>query len=389
MPQPPAGSISHAMACLAALVALAPAFASSASLLQQRDDASLPATPAAGARTITMAPGEPWNLSPAEVPPGSVIELSIGVHATAVLEGLEGTADAPIRVVGGRSADGRGSALVVGGETGLVLRRCRHLEIDGLVVIGPTRAAVRIEACEDLRLRNLLLARLGPDAAADGIEIAGSRRIEIRSARIDGWSDAAIDLRDSQAITLSGLELLAMEGRRNDVGLRVGPGVEDVQLDRFSFRGLPLAIALGIAEPAKGPAAKAVRIRDGLVLGAGVAIEFGEVADSSLSRITLRDCREAIVVAGSPRDVRFDANIVAWDPGRMTAFGRVADGADATGLLLGENLWWSAELPAAMPLLGGIPGTARSPQRHEPAPNLDERGVANHPGAANLGRPAP
>lgn len=356
--------------------------------LAQRGD-SVAAAPVA--KSITIEPGQTWNLTSAEVPPGSVIDLAIGVHTTAVLEGLEGTADSPIRIVGARGEEGRAAALVVGGEVGLVLRRCRHVEIDGLVVIGPTRAAVRIEDCEELSLRNLLFARLGPDPAADGIEVNSSKRVEIRSARIDGWSDAAIDLRDSKAISISGVELLAMEGRRNGVGLRVGRGTEDVLCERFSFRGLPLAIALGADEASRSPApeAKNVRIREGLVLGAGVAIEFGLVADSVISRITLRDCREAIVVSGTPRDVRFEANIVAWDPGRMTAFGRVAEDRDASGLLLGDNLWWSAELPAAMPLLGSIPGTAVKPQRHEPAPNLDDRGVANHPEASNLGRPAP
>ncbi len=357
------------------------------SFSQQVDEAASART----AKTITIAPGQSWNLSPSEVPPGSVIDLAIGVHATAVLEGLEGTAEAPIRIVGGRSGEGRATALVVGGESGLVLRRCRHVEIDGLVVIGPTRAAVRIETCEDLSLRNLLLARLGPDPAADGIEISSSRRLEIRSARIDGWSDAAIDLRDSQSIAISGVELLAMEGRQNRVGVRAGRGVEDLEFERFSLRGLPLAIAVGPEEPDRpeAPAAKDVRIREGLVLGAGIAIDFGDVANSSVSRVTIRDCREAIVVSGTPRETRFEVNIVAWDPGRMTAFGRVAPGGDASGLLLGDNLWWSAELPAAMPLLGSIPGTAAEPQRHEPAPNLDDRGVANHPGAASLGRPAP
>lgn len=350
------------------------------------------ATKAAPAtKSITITPGQGWSLSPAEVPPGSVIDLAVGVHATAVLDGLEGTADAPIRIVGARGEQGRATAIVVGGEIGLLLRRCRHVEVDGLVVIGPTRAAVRIEACEDLRLRNLLLARLGPDSEADGIEVAASRRVEIRSARVDGWSDAAIDLRDSQAIAISGVELLAMEGRRNQVGLRVGRGVEGVECERFSFRGLPLAIALGPDDTASPAAteAKGVRVREGLVAGAGVAIEFGAVADSSLSRITLRDCREAIAISGTPRGVLFESNIVAWDPGRMTAFGRVVEGGDASGLLLGENLWWSAELPAAMPLLGSIPGTAAKPQRHQPPPDLDDLGVAGHPGAAGLGRPAP
>ena len=390
MSKPMAHSIVRVVVASAVLLSIS-ANSTSSAPVAQRDEAPPPASSPVGAKTITIAPGQDWSLTSAQVPPGSVIELSIGVHATAVLEGLEGTPEAPIRIVGGRSSDGRATALVVGGEAGLVLRRCRHVEIDGLVVIGPTRAAVRIDGCEDLGLRNLLLARLGPDADADGVEISGSRRVEIRSARIDGWSDAAIDLRDSQAISLSGIELLAMEGRRNAVGLRVGRGVSGVQLDRFSFRGLPLAIAIGPNDALSPPAAvaKDVRIREGLVLGAGIGIELGDVADSSVSRITLRDCREAIVVSGSPSEVLFDGNIVAWDPGRMSAFGRVATGADASGLRLGENLWWSAELPAAMPLLGSIPGTATKPQRHEPAPNLDDRGVANHPGAASIGRPAP
>lgn len=351
-----------------------------------------PATPPPQtAKTFTIAPGVAWDLAGETVPPGSVIELPIGVHTTAVLEGLAGTVEAPIRLVSARDGEGRATAIIAGGETGVLLRRCRHVEVDGLVVIGPTRAAIRLEGCEDVSLRNLLLARLGPDAEADGIEVTDSRRIAVRSARIDGWSDAAIDVKASQAVSLSGIELLAMDGRRNRVGLHVGAGTSDLSLERFSLRNLPLAIALGPSGPgsAEAAAATSVRIAQGLVLGAAVGIEFGKVTDSQTERVTMRDCREPLVVSGSPREVRFETNIVAWDPGRMNAFGRIDEGGDARGLLLGENLWWSAELPAAMPLLGAIPGTATVPQRHAPSPNLDERGVANNPAVAALGRPAP
>lgn len=343
------------------------------------------------AKAFTIAPGQRWDLKAEDVPPGSVIDLAIGVHATAELEGLAGTAESPIRIVGGRDDRGRATAIIAGGEVGLVLRRCRHVEIDGLVVIGPTRAAIRLDGCEDLELRNLLLARLGPDAEADGIEMSNSKRIAVRSARIDGWSDAAIDVRHSHAVSLSGIELLAMDGRRNGVGLRVGSGTTEFAFERFSLRNLPIAIVLGPTVPGSSgeEAAREIRIEKGLVLGASVGIEFGKVSDSRIERITMRDCREALAVAGTPREVRFESNIVAWDPGRMAAFGRVDAGGDASGLVLGENLWWSAELPAAMPLLGAIPGTASRPQRHEPPPNLDERGVANNPAAATLGRPTP
>jgi hypothetical protein len=341
--------------------------------------------------TFKIVPGEAWAFAATAVPPGSVIELAIGVHATAVLEGLAGTPESPIRIVSERDGRARATAIIAGGEIGLVLRNCRHVEVDGLVVIGPTRAAIRLEGCEDLDLRNLLLARLGPDAEADGLEISGSKRIAVRSARIDGWSDAAIDLRDSHALTFSGIELLGMDGRRNGVGLRVGPGTTEVAFERFSLRNLPLAIALGPSGPlaAEQKAASGVRIAEGVVLGAAIGIEFGSVSDSRIEQITLRDCREPLVVAGVPREVRFDSNIVAWDPGRTSAFGRIDAGGDASGLMLGENLWWSAELPAAMPLLGAIPGTAVGPQRHDPPPNLDDLGVAKNPAVAAMGRPAP
>jgi hypothetical protein len=357
--------------------------------LMQGVPPSAPTSPPA--KTFTIAPSVAWDLAGESVPPGSVIELPIGVHVTAVLEGLAGSAESPIRIVSARNGEGRATAIIAGGETGVLLRRCRHVEVDGLVIIGPTRAAIRLEGCEDVTLRNLLLARLGPDAEADGIEIVDSKRIAVRSARIDGWSDAAIEVQTSQAVSLSGIELLAMDGRRNRVGLQVGAGTSDLSLERFSLRNLPLAIALGPtgSGSAGATAATGVRIEKGLVQGATVGIEFGAVSDSRIERITMRDCREPVVVLGSPREMRFVGNIVAWDPGRMNAFGRVNDDADASGLLLGENLWWSAELPAAMPLLGGIPGTATAPQRHAPSPNLDERGVANNPAVATLGRPAP
>jgi hypothetical protein len=61
----------------------------------------------------------------------------------------------------------------------------------------------------------------------------------------------------------------------------------------------------------------------------------------------------------------------------LRRFNSVAEGADSTGLLLGPNIWWSNELPSALPLLGPAAnpflGTLEVPQTINLDPDLDDR----------------
>lgn len=340
-----------------------------------------------------IEPGVEWNPSGDEVPAGAEIRLARGVHPNAVLAGLRGTAEAPIRIVGERSADDGSVVMIVGGEIGLELRDCRHVEVDGVMFIGQTKAAIRVIDSEGVRLSNAIVARLEANAGSDGIEVVRGRDFSLRSARFDGWSDAAIDLRDVEGVSLDGVEFVGMAGRRNRVGVRFGGSTSNARLERFAMRRPVIAVQLG--EPTSSdptsppPCPRSVSIRDGLIDQAVVGASFGSVMSANVERVSIVGSRIPILVDGTPRECRFERNIVTWSPGAMQAFGEISSGGSGAGLTFGENLWWSAELPAALPLLGSLPGVVSVPQLHEPDPRLDDRGIPAAPAAKEWGRPSP
>jgi len=108
-----------------------------------------------------------------------------------------------------------------------------------------------------------------------------------------------------------------------------------------------------------------------------------------IERSTMVDPEVAVRLpdGASPRMVRLVRNLVVWQPSRLRAFGEVAASARPEGITWGESLWWSAELPTALAILGSIPGTLEVPPRHAPDPKIDVRGIPSETLAAEFGRP--
>lgn len=351
-------------------------------------------------RILEVGPLTEWSRSGADLPPGSVIHLPKGIHRPAVLEGLRGSAEAPIRI---RSAGGTEGGMIAGGEIGLHLRDCRHVVVERIGVIGPATAAMRLEDCEEIELTELLLARMSRRSASIGIDAAGSRGVRIERVRIDGWSDAAIALEAVAGASLRRIELLAMREWPNRDGLRIGAGCEGIEAAEIVARGVPRPIVVdGGASPPRE-----VRIRDSHLLGAEQAFTLGSGLAVILERSTISDPRVVYAIAPLPADDRDDGdqkdevavapprrqvelrgNLVAWSPGAMAAWSRLAEGATPRGVRLGENWWWSEELPEAIPLLGERHAESEAPQRFGGDPRLDDAGVPRLPEAAAFGRPA-
>ena len=120
-----------------------------------------------------------------------------------------------------------------------------------------------------------------------------------------------------------------------------------------------------------------------LVRGADCAFEFGSCDGVTITSSTIVNPSEEVFrFPVAPTDhsgaaVRFRNNIVCWMPGGLRRFNSVAEGADSAGLLLGPNIWWSNELPSALPLLGPAAnpflGTLEVPQTINLDPDLDDR----------------
>lgn len=347
-----------------------------------------------------VAPGSLWNRGP-DTPAGSTIELvGPGVHLPAVLEGLRGTRDSPIVVR--RVAGGATVPFVVGGETGILVRDCEHLVIEELALIGATRRAIRIEDSRHIAIRNVLVARIGPDSAGDGIEIVGSEGIELGTIRFDGWQDAGLELVESCGVRGSDLQFTPLVRHRCRTAIRVGPGCRDVRLAEFSTLAIPIGLEVGTAADeatnasddlagdavALPPSPTEVVLERARIDRPEIAIRLGDAIEVALRRITIVDPEFVLEIdAGCLESARFEQNLVVWNPGAMKAFAKAVRGDE--GLDLGANLWWSAELPAARPLLGDLPGRETSPQRFSPDPKLDPRGHPTAPEATGFGRPGP
>ncbi len=349
---------------------------------------SPPATAPPPPRTLEIGPLTEWSLAGADLPPGSVIHLPRGIHRPAVLEGLRGSAEQPIRI---RSAPDAEGGMIAGGEIGLHLRDCRHVVVERLGIIGPATAAIRLEGCEAIELADLLLARMSHRSASTGIDAIASRGLRIERVRIDGWTDAAIALERVTDATLRRIELLAMREWPNRDGLRIGGGCEGIEASEIVSRGVPRPIVVdgGPSPPQR------VRIRDSQLIGAAQAFTLGSGRGVEIERNTIADPRVAYAIERLPaaaedapplRRMVLGGNIVAWSPGALAAWSRLAEGASTAGVRLGENWWWSEELPEAVPLLGERHAESEAPQRFGGDPRLDETGVPRHPEAAGFGR---
>lgn len=359
-------------------------------------DPKVESTPAVAPTSVIVMPGDSWDRDGASLPAGSVVRLAPGIHRPAVWRSVHGRPDAP--VVLRFEGSGGQAGVIVGGEVGLELIDCRHVRIESLVVIGPTVAGIRLRGGEAISLRTVLLARLGPDARADAMDVEGVSGLRVQGVRIDGWQDAAIDLRDARDAEFRQLELLAMTGRRNEVGIRLAGRLEGVLVEDAVIRAVQVGVELdGVTldgvettPDATSPMpAPGVVIRDVLLDRPAVGLEIRSPSGVLVERSTMVDPEVAVRLAegASPRAVRLLRNLVVWQPSRLRAFGEVAASARPEGITWGESLWWSAELPTALSILGAIPGTLEEPPRYGPDPKLDARGIPSEPAAAEFGRP--
>lgn len=119
-----------------------------------------------------------------------------------------------------------------------------------------------------------------------------------------------------------------------------------------------------------------------LIRNADHAFEFGSCEGVTIANSTVVDASASIFRLVRPlkgragASVRFRENIVTWGPGGLRMLVDAVEGAPTAGLRLGPNIWWSNELPAALPLLGPeanpFQGTLEVPQTIDIDPELDD-----------------
>lgn len=370
------------------------------------------AFPASAGERIAIVSGSEWAAQAARAKPGDEIVLMPGVHRPAVLEGLHGTKEAPIVVT---SSTSDLLAEIAADPTALRLVDCSHVRLERIVVRDAPGAAIVIEAgsaggCREIAIESLLVVHglraappEGDRAVAElprGVVVRDAEGVSIDRSRVDGARDAGILIERSRRVALRDLQVVSGRSREVRAGIEIGDAAQGIEILRTTVAARAgSAFVVGPATSAEddappGRPARGVRIHDSNVHECDRALELGAGLEVSIERLSARNPAMEFIrlapVARDARDVRIDACAFVWEPGRLKRLVAGVPPADPSGVGLGDNLWFSRELPMALPLLGppGDPWRLRidRPQRTDLDPQLNDRGASENPLAQGYGR---
>ncbi|MEI7877697.1 MAG: right-handed parallel beta-helix repeat-containing protein [Planctomycetota bacterium] len=390
------------------------------------------------AETYEVKPGDDWAALGPKLVAGDEIVLLEGMHRPAQFSAIAGTREKPIVI---RSIAKNKLAEIGPDREGLKLTDCAHVRVERLLIKNARRAGVVIDstvegASHDIDIRDVLVIGVAGLVEQAGILAIDTDRLEIRRSRFENCRGAALHLEQTNELTV---ELVQIKSDLKDgsaygvliVGECNGLAFNDVWIAGSIQTGASIGardasrhVSAGPAVPtfpelrtplnptAPAPAPVPVpstpedpvsstppstresgaklpplvhnaTFENLLVRGADCAFEFGSCDGVTITSSTIVNPSEEVFrFTVAPTDhsgaaVRFRNNIVCWMPGGLRRFNSVAEGADSAGLLLGPNIWWSNELPSALPLLGPAAnpflGTLEVPQTINLDPDLDDR----------------
>ncbi len=344
--------------------------------------------------------GDDWSVLKDRVKPGDEIILMPGKHREVRFDGLKGELNRPITI---RSAsnDARNLATISAVDVGIHLVDAEHVRLEHLLVTGGRRAGVIVTGSENGRSKHIAItsvyvAKTGDMAERSGLLIDRTDHMTVKDCRIEAWHRAGIHIRGASDIALVNAQFVGSPSTPDEYGVLIDGRTTSVILQRCRFApGIGTAIALGPADSSPVPAVAGepaaadapttpppvlvdgVTIERCLAKRPGTFITFGSAANALVRANTIVDAGVGYSFVEAPRGydpVRGStllANLFVWTPGVMKSFSRAAGGAQPAGLSIENNLWHSAELPAAKQLLGEFLGTLKSEQTLDIDPKLD------------------
>lgn len=395
--------------------------------------ATLAATMPALAEQYVVQAGREWASLGPKLKPGDEVVLARGTHLPASFNGLSGSPFAPIVI---RSSAPDQLAEIAADREAIKLVDCRHVRIERIAVRHARRAGILIESTKpgaslDLAISDVLVVGAKGLAEESGLVARGVRDIGIRRSRFENCVGCGILIDDCEGVTISQVQIASRTDLSPACAIRLSGRVWSTLIERSQISG-PIATVLDIgrsestfhppsptgsreAEPptptdapadasattegaAKAPIEPLVRflvVANVRISGAHRLFSVGSAADSTIRNVTHRDAHEEVYRISAPPGkrppvgLRLSDCLVTWSPGALRQLGGVDPDAEPRGLVLGPNLWWSRELPAALPLLGPndkpFPGTVESDQILDVEPHFDARSRMITPEAARFG----
>lgn len=354
-----------------------------------RPQGELPPAYFADATQWVVEPGTSWRLFADKVKPGDEILFTAWFHIPQDFDGLQGTAERPIFI---RSRDAQPGGIACEGF-GFRFNRPKHVVVENILFLNASDAGIQVDGSPiagaapdaplgkeepagwnaEMVIRNCTLAGTRTNAAHDAIRLRNVQNVRVDSIRVDGWNDSALEIESCRRILVRGLMMVPIEKFAQQRGIAIlGPSA-DISINASSFnKGMKEGLVVGTAGVPDRNGVTAVppvqhsRIDRCLFDRVGDSVVIVNVRDFTVSRVTFVDPIKSIYSipedAGIVEGVLIEKALASWPPGKLAKFSPHPERIVPTSVTLGDNLWYSAELPDAFEVIGkpfGFQGAAQ------------------------------
>lgn len=360
-----------------------------------------------------VQPGQSWQHIVPELKPGDEVIFPAGFHLPMVLDGLKGTRERPIIL---RSRD-RVPAAVACEVDGWVFRRPEHVIVENILFLNPRGAAIAIDGRDqaagpgmpaqpwkaEFTVRSCSVSGSRKDAGQDAVRVVACSDVRVDQVRVDGWTDAAVEIDSSRRVLVRALMMVPSPQLRQEFGVKVlGPSGE-LSVTGCAFnKAVRTGVSVGSPCPggdaALAPPVDRMRVDRCVFENPGTALQAVNVRDLVLSRATIVNPTDAIYAipedAGTVEQVLVEKCLAYWTPGVLQRFSPHPGRLKQTAVTLADNLWFSVELPTAWEVLGAPFGYMSVPQVTAFDPGIEATSLrprnaeAMRYGAHSLGVPA-
>lgn len=341
--------------------------------------------------------GTSWRMFREKIKPGDEIIFPSGMHIPQDFETLIGTKERPIFI---RSRDELPAAIVCA-QNGLTFKRCQNIVCENLLILNPIEAGIVVDGRPipgadpnspgalpapsgwnaDVLIRSCTVAGTRQDFEQDAVRVIGCNDVQIDSVRVDGWNDAAVELQDSFRVLVRGLMMVPSDKYPQRRGVSLQGECADISITACSFnRELGCGVQMGTPIPQGQPLdsvrpVQRIRVDRCMFEETQVPILLVNVRDATISRMTTINPTMAIYAiptdCGTVERVLIEKCLGYWTPGILKKFSPHPDRIPASQIILGDNLWYSQELPLAFEAIGPPYGYQAMPQVTTVEPSID------------------
>lgn len=382
--------------------------------------AAISACPAWATQHLLDSTTSPETISN-KLQPGDEIVLMPGEHLGFRLKDVKGTREQPI-VIRGLDARQPGPIRAQKNFYGIHLVDCEFVEVRNVIVFGAQYVGIFVDSSSTEKLHNAnitidnaMVVQTGRALRGDrdGIRVHGIENVTIRDCRIEGWTDAAIDVVASKAVTIERCTVRHREGFDSLAGIVIRAGSTDVTVSHCLLESAGnIVVAAGRPSPdadfrpriaSDAPSgtlleATNVTVRNCVYNRGYASLSLVHAKDVRFMKNTISNPRLHIILARretkDPRfapssEITFGGNLMEWIPSDLQSIANVDESLDPSTFRMETNLWASPELPGALKALGVVPGWDHAPQVIDVEPKLDSERRPTEPKAQGFGAFSP